>query len=275
MLPAVGRLRAASLLEESGPNRVRLPGPARTYAERYLPAGAWDQYGPTGVVYYLAVTEAADGLLGGAGYGVGLDILLTELPNLHAFADWGLAQAGEGAAQAARLVGALRNLYMLLSWPGEGVARLQRATEAAHRAGDAQAEANTLQAIGDVQQFRDEREAALESYGQALGLFRAVGARLGEANTLQGIGRARLAQGDEKDGLANLEQAAALYETVGDRAGASNVHITLARLAAAKGDLQTAIAHLQPAADFGKAIGHPLGDQLQAQIDAWREQLKN
>ena len=37
-------------------------------------------------------------------------------------------------------------------------------------------EANVLQAMGDVLQFRDEREAALASYEQALSLFRQVGA---------------------------------------------------------------------------------------------------
>jgi hypothetical protein len=47
---------------------------------------------------------------------------------------------------------------------------------------DRQLEANVLQAIGDVQQFRDERDAAPKSYEQALQLFRAVGDRLGEAN---------------------------------------------------------------------------------------------
>ncbi|MEW5961709.1 MAG: tetratricopeptide repeat protein, partial [Chloroflexota bacterium] len=49
-------------------------------------------------------------------------------------------------------------------------------------------EANTLQAIGDVQGFKKENDEALASYGQALALFRAVGSRLGEANTLQAIG---------------------------------------------------------------------------------------
>ncbi|MFL5661314.1 MAG: tetratricopeptide repeat protein, partial [Ktedonobacteraceae bacterium] len=49
-------------------------------------------------------------------------------------------------------------------------------------------EANVRKAMGNVQQFRDEREAALESYEQALSLFRQVGDRLGEANVLQAMG---------------------------------------------------------------------------------------
>ena len=45
-----------------------------------------------------------------------------------------------------------------------------------------------LQAIGDVQNFRKEIDAALESYSHALALFRQVGDRLGEANVLKAIG---------------------------------------------------------------------------------------
>ena len=45
-----------------------------------------------------------------------------------------------------------------------------------------------LKAIGDVQQFRDERDAALASYNEALKLFKAVGDHLGEANVLKAIG---------------------------------------------------------------------------------------
>ncbi|MGE5658636.1 MAG: hypothetical protein ACM37W_18715, partial [Actinomycetota bacterium] len=43
-------------------------------------------------------------------------------------------------------------------------------------------------AIGDVLQFQKHSSEALEHYQQALGIFRQVGASLGEANTLQAIG---------------------------------------------------------------------------------------
>jgi len=78
-------------------------------------------------------------------------------------------------------------------------------------------EANTLQAIGDVQRFRDEYDKALQSYDQALQLFRAVGSRLGEANTL--LSRADLfdASGRTDDALQNYEQALRLYAEMGDR----------------------------------------------------------
>jgi tetratricopeptide (TPR) repeat protein len=132
-----------------------------------------------------------------------------------------------------------------------------------------------LQAIGDVQNFRKEMDAALASYEQALQLFRAVGDRLGEANVLLSVGKMALSIGDEEHGVEYLEQATQLYEAIGAQSGSANVRITLAQLAARKGEFQAAIDYMQPAADFGKRIRHPLGDQLQAQIDEWRQQLQN
>ncbi len=46
--------------------------------------------------------------------------------------------------------------------------------------------AGALKAQGDVLQFLDRRDEALENYEQALGIYRQVGDRLGEANTLRG-----------------------------------------------------------------------------------------
>jgi hypothetical protein len=56
--------------------------------------------------------------------------------------------------------------------------------------------ANVLKAIGDVQQFRKETNAALESYEEALKLFRQVGDKLGEANVLAALNRAAVREGD-------------------------------------------------------------------------------
>ncbi|MDD2922649.1 MAG: NB-ARC domain-containing protein [Anaerolineales bacterium] len=80
---------------------------------------------------------------------------------------------------------------------------------------DNQLKANVLQAIGDVQQFRDDRDAAIESYNEALKLFRQVGAKLGEANVLSSQGQMYLPDNLDK---ANeiLNQALQIYQKIGD-----------------------------------------------------------
>jgi tetratricopeptide (TPR) repeat protein len=77
-------------------------------------------------------------------------------------------------------------------------------------------EANVLQAIGDVQQFRKELDAALTSYHEALTLYRALGARLGEANVLAALSRLRL-DDDVAASQQLLEQALVLRRAINDR----------------------------------------------------------
>jgi tetratricopeptide (TPR) repeat protein len=89
--------------------------------------------------------------------------------------------------------------------------------------------ANVLKAMGDVQQFRDERDAALTNYAQALELFRAVGDRLGEANVLQSMGDERTSQKDFAKALEFYLIAERLYETIGDQYSASRNLLRVAR----------------------------------------------
>ena len=76
--------------------------------------------------------------------------------------------------------------------------------------------ANVLQAIGDIQQFRKENDAALESYNQALTLFRQVGAKLGEANVRAALCRLSLNSGSLVDAETQLDQVIAMRRLIGD-----------------------------------------------------------
>ncbi len=79
-----------------------------------------------------------------------------------------------------------------------------------------QLRANVLKAIGDVQQFRKEMDAALASYNEALKLFRAVGAKLGEANVLAAQTRLSLQSGDVAAAETQLEKVIAMRRIIGD-----------------------------------------------------------
>ena len=76
--------------------------------------------------------------------------------------------------------------------------------------------ANVLQAIGDVQQFRDDRDAALESYNEALKLFRQVGDKLGEANVLAALSRMALRNGKLDDAEKQFLQIIQMRRAIGD-----------------------------------------------------------
>ncbi len=77
-------------------------------------------------------------------------------------------------------------------------------------------EANVLQAIGDVQQFRKENDAALESYHAALTLFRQVGAKLGEANVLLEMSRLELRRGEFEKANSTFKKLAPMRHLMRD-----------------------------------------------------------
>ncbi|MBN1878257.1 MAG: hypothetical protein JXA33_28820, partial [Anaerolineae bacterium] len=107
-----------------------------------------------------------------------------------------------------------------------------------------------------------EMDAALESYAQALGLFRAVGAKLGEANVMQSLGKTYLSGEDEaryQEGAECLQIAMDLYQQIDAKAGQANIFIFWARWLAGRGQLQEALPFAEQAYALGQQIapGHP------------------
>lgn len=99
-----------------------------------------------------------------------------------------------------------------------GLWRGQTALQLYREVGSRLGEANTRKAIGDVQQFRKDMDAALTSYEQALGLFREVGERLGEANTYRALALLTIAKSqDAATAHTWLEKAVNLHTVIGDR----------------------------------------------------------
>ena len=136
-----------------------------------------------------------------------------------------------------------------------------------HRAVGARlGEANTLRAIGDVQQFRKDTDAALASYDAALVLFRAVGARIGEANTLAALACLGIDQHSEQSQRV-LEQAITLRRAMQDfynlGADLANYGLALVRC----GRQHDALAYLHQArAIFAEQRLHQQVQQIDTQL---------
>ncbi|MEB3268803.1 MAG: tetratricopeptide repeat protein [Leptolyngbya sp.] len=113
---------------------------------------------------------------------------------------------------------------------------------------------DTLQAIGDVLQFLDQRSEALSRYDEALGIYRDVGARLGEANTLQAIGDVLQFLKQSGEALSRYDEALGIYRDVGDRLGEAYVLCELGQLQAAT-DPEQAMAQFLAAQAIFEAIG--------------------
>ncbi|MFZ1463735.1 MAG: tetratricopeptide repeat protein [Anaerolineae bacterium] len=128
--------------------------------------------------------------------------------------------------------------------------------------GDRLGEANVLRAIGDAQQFRKEIEGALASYRQALDLYRQVGARLGEANTLQVIGNLSRTAQQYEEAKSLYDNSLTLYQAIGERQGEANSYLELARLALVQGNARPAQQYAQQAIERHTANGDRYGAAL-------------
>jgi tetratricopeptide (TPR) repeat protein len=148
------------------------------------------------------------------------------------------AEMQKDGRQMAELLSAGRNWLMLTAFD-----QWEQKAHAANSIGisNPRLQANVLKAIGDVQQFRDDRDAALKSYEQALGLFRQVGAKLGEANVLQSKGKLFVVTGKGDEGLKLLQESLSLYEAIGDMTSGVNIYFFLAQVMASSGHHKEAI----------------------------------
>ena len=118
-------------------------------------------------------------------------------------------------------------------------------------------EANVLQAQGDVRRILREYDQASENYQQALALYRLIGARQGEANSFLGLGRLALAQEDWQMAREMTEEAVKRHMTNQDRYSTGLDCETLAQACIGAGDKDAAMAALRLAASNYREIGLP------------------
>ncbi len=136
-----------------------------------------------------------------------------EIDNLEKSAEWLVSQ--KDGSLLADLTRSARNWFVVLSLHDKWGQWSQSALS--FGIADPGLQANVLQAIGDVQQFRDDRDAALESYNEALKLFRQVGDKLGEANVYLSLGGAKRGSKDFAGARNDFENALKTYQMIGDQ----------------------------------------------------------
>jgi CHAT domain-containing protein len=133
--------------------------------------------------------------------------------------------------------------------------------------GNRTGEADTLNAIGNMQESLQDYRAALGYHEQALAIYRDIGNRTGEADTLNAIGNMQESLQDYRAALSYYEQALAIYRDIGNRTGEALAlrGISLAYLAQSQPEL--AILFFKQAVTTYEAIrkdNQPLSSDLQA-----------
>jgi tetratricopeptide (TPR) repeat protein len=255
---------ATSAEDQAALQRFLLPEPARRYVEYQQETDLSDRYAPAALAYFQEFIDSVDSQISGQGKALeGRRLLTLEQPNWRRFLDWGYTNEHEqGICRSARATARLGNYWALTGEQGlpAVLERLQGALVAAQRLADATGEANVLKAIGDVQQFRDEREAALASYQQALTLYRQLGDRLGEANVLKALGAVQQFRKQSDAALASYQLALTLYRQLGNRLGEANVLKAIGDVQQFRDERDAALASYQQTLTLYRQLGNRLGE---------------
>ena len=124
-----------------------------------------------------------------------------------------------------------------------------------HVGSDQGAEANVIQALGDVHVMLAEYSEARTRYEQALPIYQTIGDRLGEANVIKALGDVHVMLDEYSEARTRYEQALPIYQTIGDRLGEANVIQALGDLHGEMEQIAEAVSLLQDAAGRFKALG--------------------
>ena len=122
--------------------------------------------------------------------------------------------------------------------------------------------------------YSTEWNAALQSYNQALDLFRQVGSRLGEAGTIYAIGEVARISGDYAQAQHHYHIALTTYESIEARLGQANVLDSLGELAEAQGAWVESVRWFEKALKVYQAINAPYARTTEQNLERVRERLK-
>jgi predicted ATPase/DNA-binding CsgD family transcriptional regulator len=127
--------------------------------------------------------------------------------------------------------------------------------------------AHALYGFGSLARARRDNEAALRHFRSALALFQEIDARTEIARCLAGIGWVTLAAGDLSAAAISLSQSLQLSVATGQRLGIARSLDAIAALAVASGDPATAVRLEGAAGALRDAVGPVRSAAAQARLD--------
>ncbi|MBD2207646.1 CHAT domain-containing protein [Calothrix sp. FACHB-1219] len=147
------------------------------------------------------------------------------------------------------------SLALYLTFPlGTFIAPLRISPVLAQSSSDRQIEADKLLKQGEDLVNRNQSQAALPLFEQALTIYRQIKNRQGEGRTLKGIGNVYYDLGDYKQAITYQQQALDIAQAINDRDLAARALNNLGSNYRALGDLPQAIAYYQQALAIARQI---------------------
>ncbi|HAX79740.1 MAG TPA: Fis family transcriptional regulator [Cyanobacteria bacterium UBA11372] len=131
----------------------------------------------------------------------------------------------------------------------------QQALKIYREIGDRQSEANTLGSIGLAYDSLKQYQQAIEFYQQALAIARSIGDRRGEAASVGNLGVAYQSLGQHQEAIKLFQQALAMGRAIGDRRGEAASVGNLGMIYQTLGQHQQAIEFSSQSLTIAREIG--------------------
>ncbi|MFW5692392.1 MAG: NB-ARC domain-containing protein, partial [Chloroflexota bacterium] len=166
------------------------------------------------------------------------DLIASDWANCLAALHWGLDHEAEKAVDWTY---ALHYFMQFRRSSQERLDLLTRALESARAISYPRGEANTLHALGEVHLHKNEYEAAVGRYQDALPLYTAIGNRLGQANTLKALGDVHRMKNEYEAAVGRYQAALPLYAAIGARLGQAHTLQALGDVHRMKNEYEAAV----------------------------------
>ena len=262
----IDALRRAGLLADAGEGRYSLHPLLRAYAQALAQKeGEWAALQGGHFAHYAALYGGKEAMALTAQLGT----LDRDFPDLQAALLWGFQTI---PVPAVDLLTALDNGYMQfrqLAVVRRGL--LTAGYEGAEKGGYALGQANTLQALGDLEVREAHYGEARARYEAALRLFEAIPARLGQANTLKALGDLERMEDHYGEARARYTEAMALFRVIPDSVGIMNTLIGLARLEKAQGNRDAAARYYEEVIKLAESIPAFANHSV---VNGWRSEYQ-
>jgi predicted ATPase/DNA-binding XRE family transcriptional regulator len=253
-LPLLSGLVAKSLLRRSEGDRYDLHPLIRQFAaEKLAESGADEETARRHLAFFLALAEAAEPHLTGAGQVEWLDQLEREHDNLRGALHWALDQCEREAAL--RLGSALRVFWEVRGHIAEGRRWLEQALTLGGAA-TPQLEGKAFQIAGQLALEQHDLPAALTLLERSLSLGRTAGDPGVIAVALSGLGRIAWLQRENEQAHRRYQEALALFRAEGNRQGVARVLNGLGLLAMNMHRLEDAARFLTEGIDLDEELGN-------------------
>lgn len=239
----------------AGEPRFTMLETIRAYALEHLAASGEETAARHAhLAYYLALAEAAEPHLSGAGQERWLQHLETEHDNLRQALHWSLEQGD--ATTALRLGGALWRFWYVRSHLGEGRRWLEQALEVSQGAA-ASLRLKALLGAGLLTHYLGDFSRAGGLFGDSLALARQLDDQAGIAEALKGLALVARNGGNYAAARAMYTEALALLRPLGDRGAIAHALAYQAAAAWTQADYGAA----RSLAEEGLALYRELGDR--------------